>query len=448
MPQLLLTILGLCYLLLIVFAFVYLFVTISSNKEEEPLREISNDYKQPLVSIIIPTFNEENNIGKCLRSIVELNYSKLEIIVSDGGSQDRTIEIAREYADKVIVDKTVPSGWIGKNWGCYLGYKNASGKYLLFIDADTVHKKNSLKHFMKIAIERDTALLSVFPYQIINKWWESINAVFYFANHLINGGVNSINNPKKMDSYSASGQFMLFKREDYEKFGGHEYIKGSIVEDYSLARVVKTKLNSLYYIDSSKLVTTRMYPESAKQCWNGWKKCLFPGTKLTKPKRITGALLWFLWGLAAPVAITLTAIYASWPYLLAAIFSYIACCQAFFFFWHPRGQHIWVTYVFLPIVIIMFCVLLAVSALELLIKKKTSWRGRVYKPNLYAGSRFENNYNLVGNTNRLAQLETDIEVELNDKILTDSEPTRLSKKRKNISVEKEPSYLLISDKTE
>ena len=58
----------------------------------------------PMISVIIPTFNEEENIAQCLVSLSHQTVPRCEyeIIVVDGGSKDATCEIARKYADKVF----------------------------------------------------------------------------------------------------------------------------------------------------------------------------------------------------------------------------------------------------------------------------------------------------------------------------------------------------------
>ncbi|NHJ49317.1 MAG: glycosyltransferase family 2 protein [Asgard group archaeon] len=405
---------GSAYAFVVLFGLLYFIASTSSKKRVLPRTPIEDDYEEPFVSIIVPTYNEEKNIANCLQTLKNLEYENYEIILSDGGSSDKTVAIAKNMIDNIVIDETLPEGWIGKNWGCHVGYKQAKGEYLLFVDADTKHSPFSLQHFMKIALERDTALLTVFPFQRIKRWWESINPIFYFASYLTYGGNNSINDPRKKNSHSASGQFMLFKRKDYEAIGGHESLKGNIVEDLALARRVKIKLGRLFFIDGSKLISTRMYPESPSQCWEGWKKCLFPGTKLTQPRRITGALMWFLWAMLAPVGIILSVLYApQWYFILITSILYVFNLVAVFLYWNRKGTHQWVTYVFLPIVVVMFCILLAVSALELLIKKKTTWRGREYKPDLFTGSLYVDNGDIVDENNQLDQLETDIELELN-----------------------------------
>ncbi len=86
------------------------------------------------VSVIIPTLNEEKNIDVCLKSIAEQETdAKYEIIVCDGKSNDRTVEIAEKYANKVILSEVRSIG-LQRNDGA----KFAKGKYLLFVDADTV----------------------------------------------------------------------------------------------------------------------------------------------------------------------------------------------------------------------------------------------------------------------------------------------------------------------
>jgi hypothetical protein len=86
------------------------------------------------VSVIVPTWNEEKYLPKCLQSLTNQSASRpSEVIVVDGGSTDRTVKIAEKYADKVLVEPGKPVG-AARN----IGAKHASGSTLAFIDADTV----------------------------------------------------------------------------------------------------------------------------------------------------------------------------------------------------------------------------------------------------------------------------------------------------------------------
>lgn len=87
----------------------------------------------PTISVVIPTFNEEKNIGRCLESIFRQSYphDKLEVIVVDDKSTDKTVEIARRFPVKVIVSGK-KHGEISK----MIGFKKATGEFAIYLDAD------------------------------------------------------------------------------------------------------------------------------------------------------------------------------------------------------------------------------------------------------------------------------------------------------------------------
>jgi glycosyltransferase involved in cell wall biosynthesis len=89
--------------------------------------------ENPLVSIIIPAFNSEKTIGKCLQSVRDQTYSNLETIVVDCGSRDGTVEIADGFGVKIIKIDT-PSMTKQTN----MGAAASKGKYLYRLDSDVV----------------------------------------------------------------------------------------------------------------------------------------------------------------------------------------------------------------------------------------------------------------------------------------------------------------------
>jgi len=98
------------------------------------------------ISVIVPSLNEEDCLEACLKSIIRQSFprNEYEIIVSDGRSKDKTIEIAKKYADKVVFSRK-RGIWFGRNFGA----KFAKGKYFVFIDADTIIEKDYLKTIHK-----------------------------------------------------------------------------------------------------------------------------------------------------------------------------------------------------------------------------------------------------------------------------------------------------------
>ncbi len=87
---------------------------------------------KPVVSVIIPTKNEEKYLPRLLESIKKQTYKNYEVIVADGNSTDRTVEIAKKHGARVIDGKDHPGK--GRNQGA----KHAKGEILLFLDADTI----------------------------------------------------------------------------------------------------------------------------------------------------------------------------------------------------------------------------------------------------------------------------------------------------------------------
>ena len=88
---------------------------------------------EPLVSVIVPTKEEENYIEDTLKAIRNQSYSNIEIIVSDGCSSDNTIQRAKKLADQIVINPKISTS-AGKN----LGARNANGDLLVFVDADTL----------------------------------------------------------------------------------------------------------------------------------------------------------------------------------------------------------------------------------------------------------------------------------------------------------------------
>ena len=89
--------------------------------------------ERPLVSIIIPTYNSEKTIGKCLKGIIDQEYKNIETIVVDCGSKDKTLEIAAAFSAKIL-KINIPSMTKQTN----IGALNSNGKYIYRLDSDVI----------------------------------------------------------------------------------------------------------------------------------------------------------------------------------------------------------------------------------------------------------------------------------------------------------------------
>ncbi|MGC8696552.1 MAG: glycosyltransferase [Conexivisphaera sp.] len=94
---------------------------------------------EPLVSVIVPTKDSGRTIERCLSSIRNQSYKRIELIVVDNNSTDGTPETSRKFADKVLSHG--PERSAQRN----LGAKVSSGKYLLFVDSDMILSENVVR---------------------------------------------------------------------------------------------------------------------------------------------------------------------------------------------------------------------------------------------------------------------------------------------------------------
>ena len=174
----------------------------------------------PGVSIIIPARNEAHNLPTLLRSLASQSVKSREIIVVDDGSTDRTAELARQLGATVIASQPLPDGWRGKTWACHQGAQVATGELLLFIDADTWFEPDGLA---RILSGYTSGAFSVGPYHAVCKPYEDLSLFFNF--NMTVGTVPS----------GLFGQMLLVDQESYRRIGGHETVRGRILENFWLA---------------------------------------------------------------------------------------------------------------------------------------------------------------------------------------------------------------------
>lgn len=110
--------------------------------------------KEGLISIIVPMFNVEKHIRKCIASVLSQTYQNFELILIDEGSSDNTYDICKEYAsEKIILYKMNHNKGvsIARNKGIEL----SSGEYISFIDADDWVKEEYLELLFKLIKKQD-----------------------------------------------------------------------------------------------------------------------------------------------------------------------------------------------------------------------------------------------------------------------------------------------------
>jgi chlorobactene glucosyltransferase len=260
-----------------------LFFTLKKSLHFSPVISKSNkiNMKKNLVSIIIPARNEEKYIKNCILSLLDQNYNNYEIIVVDDNSSDKTIEILQSlknnnHDDKIRILKAgkKPQDWVGKNWPCYVGYKNSRGDHLLFTDADTIHYSNSVSDSIYTLLEHNLDVLTAVPNLIyptfIVKMVLPVLSIFMFSRY----SPIRVNDPKIKLGY-LFGSFFIISKTVYEKIGTHECVKSEIVEDGALGQKIKEAGYKLKMFRGEDLLRA-YWARDFYTLWNSLKRLIIP----------------------------------------------------------------------------------------------------------------------------------------------------------------------------
>lgn len=123
-----------------------------------------NGEKSPLISIIVPSFNEEKNISRCLDSILAQTFTDFEVICVDDNSTDSTFEIIKKYSEKDSRIKAFKNPAKGVSSARNFGIDNSEGKYLGFVDSDDFIQPQ-MYEFLLRAINENNCEISVCRYE-------------------------------------------------------------------------------------------------------------------------------------------------------------------------------------------------------------------------------------------------------------------------------------------
>jgi cellulose synthase/poly-beta-1,6-N-acetylglucosamine synthase-like glycosyltransferase len=221
------------------------FLVVLANFLNRPLLPKGNLKEDPMVSILVPARNEESRLPFLLEDLQYSDFRNLEIIVYNDNSSDGTMEIVRQGMKKdsrirLIDGGGLPEGWLGKNYACHMMSKEASGEYIIFIDADVRITPTLLNDSISFLKRYRLDMLSLFPVQVMETLGEKVTVP------LINWVLVSllplwlISRSRRSSLAAANGQFMLFRANAYHKHDFHQMVKGERVEDIRIIRRMKS----------------------------------------------------------------------------------------------------------------------------------------------------------------------------------------------------------------
>lgn len=348
--------------------------------------------RAPLISVCIPARNEERNIRACVEAMLAQDYPNFEVIVLDDRSTDTTPLILAEIASHdsrlhPISGSDLPEGWAGKPHALFQASATARGKWLCFVDADTVVTRDCLSSCYAKALKTDADMFTIMTFQVLGSFWEKVVMPLVMTALSVGFSPRKVNDPKRKDAI-ANGQFIMIKRTVYNAIGGHERVKDQIVEDKAISEQVKWNGYRLIVADGMKVTRTRMYT-SLPEMWEGWTKNIYLGLREQPYLLMLGAFGAFLavmaslflpvWPLAGVIwyssgggwmalSVTVESVIL-WTYLIhmrAGVASGLKISP-----WYALTT---------PLGAAVFGAMMLVSAWRVISRKGVTWKGRVYKP--------------------------------------------------------------------
>lgn len=355
------------YLVLWIPAFLFLF-RISSCRVSTH-RNIHN----PSVSVIIPARNEENTLPNLLDSLSGQLSSEDEVIVVDDHSEDRTKAVAEKRAVKVLESLPTPEGWLGKTWACYQGARMASREILVFLDADTVVEKNGLKNIIETYVEKD-GVLSIQPYHRMRNLYEQLSAFF---NIVMMAGIGAFTVlGSRIKPIGLFGQVVVMERQYYLDSGGHDKVKGELLEDLAFGSALQKKGVEVHCMGGKSTISFRMYPNGIRELINGWSKGFAMGAAKTSTPLFILIVAWICGsigttrGLIEAIVATNNVQIAIWGSL------YILYAAQIYWMLVRIGNFKFYTALFYPIPMAFFVVVFTYSFARIFLVRSVKWKGR------------------------------------------------------------------------
>lgn len=332
------------------------------------------------VAILVPARNEEANIRCCIASLLAQDYPDFSVWALDDASTDATARILAEMAagePRLHVGKSapLPDGWLGKSWVCQQLAERVPAEVplLLFVDADTWHAPAMLRQSVAALQAHKADLLSILPQQETRTLAEMLTVPLLPWAMLSHFPLWLTRRVRWSRPSAAVGQHMLWRRNAYERVGGHAAVRAEVTEDMALARHAAGHGLRVLLLPGRGQVFCRMY-RSTEDAIAGFGKNLF---SVFERRLLTYSFVW-LWLGVAFLGPWLAVIW-SWavgsdaermPALIAVTLTLLI--------WSLVARMSGMRPLIVPLspVIVLSSVLLAFHSLGQTMTRRTEWKGR------------------------------------------------------------------------
>jgi hopene-associated glycosyltransferase HpnB len=221
----------------------------AADRDDAPLPAEPPAGGWPAVTAVIPARDEAECVGETVASLLRQDYAgPFAVVLVDDQSRDGTGQVARDAAvalgaaDRLTVlpGRTLPAGWTGKLWAQQQGVEQAgeAPRYLLLTDADIVYTPDALSSLVARAEPGGFVLTSLMAKLRCKSFAERffVPAFIFFFQMLY--PFAWANNPRR-GTAAAAGGCMLARREALRDAGGLAAIRGALIDDCALAKLLK-----------------------------------------------------------------------------------------------------------------------------------------------------------------------------------------------------------------
>ena len=334
---------------------------------------VNRNTHRPSISVIIPARNEEHALPNLLDSLSGQLSGKDEVILVDDRSEDNTKEVAENSGVKVLESLPTPEGWVGKTWACYQGASIASGEILVFLDADTVLEKNGLKNIVETYVEKD-GVLSIQPYHKMRDLYEQLSAFF---NIIVMAGIGVFTVlGTSIKPIGLFGPAVIMKKKYYIDSGGHEKVKGEILDDVVLGAELQKEGMELNCLGGKNTITFRMYPNGIKELINGWSKGFAMGAVKTSTPLLILIVLWIAGSIGTARGLIEAVIATNNVQIVISGILYILYAAQIYWMLIRIGNFKFYTALFYLLSAAFFVVVFAYSFVRIFMVRSVKWKGR------------------------------------------------------------------------
>jgi hypothetical protein len=203
----------------------------------------ARDDAAPSISVIFAARDEAHTLPEALPTLLSQDYPRLEVIAVNDRSRDATGTILRDLERtsnrlKVLDVSELPPGWMGKPHALWRGAAAATGKWLLFTDADVHFEPGTLRRSIRLAQDRGCDHLTLLSGFDMRGFWEIVLLTYFIVGFVFGNEPWNVAN-RKSRRYAGVGAFQMIRRSTYDAVGGHKAVAMEVVEDMKLGKLVK-----------------------------------------------------------------------------------------------------------------------------------------------------------------------------------------------------------------